>query len=144
MVPPQSSPTAPNPPLLAALLCDTAMVDRSNGKKSLLGIFDTIYVREFSVARVFSLSCKIVRNEGPYQFLLTLVSRETAPVRGTGTGHATIGGRLRAPDYPLDLPPVQAPEAARYEFQISVNNQVLGTTTPDIRLFPAGSRKEKV
>jgi hypothetical protein len=122
MVPPQPSPTAPKPPLLAALLCDTAVVDRSNGKKSLLGILDTISVREVPVARVFSLSLKIIGGEGTYPFLLQRVSRETAAVLGTGTGHAAIGDRLRAADYPLDLPPVQVPKAGRSEFQISANN----------------------
>ena len=124
------------------LLGDTVVVDRSNRKKSLLGTFDTITVREVPVARVFSLSLKIIGGEGTYPFLLQRVCRETAAVRGTWTRHATIGDRLRAADYPLDLPRVQVSKASRDDFQISANNQLLGTTTLEMSLFPAGSRKE--
>jgi len=55
-------------------------MDRSDGRRSLLGTFDTISVREVPVARVSSRDSKIVGSEGPYQFLLTLVSQETAAV----------------------------------------------------------------
>ena len=52
---PESIAAPPKPTLLAALLCDTAAVDRRSGKESLLGIFDTIMVSQSPAARVFSL-----------------------------------------------------------------------------------------
>jgi hypothetical protein len=82
------------------------------------------------------------RGEGPFQCLLTLGSRETAAVRGTGTAHPTTSGQPRAADYSPDLSPVQVPKAGRSKFQNPATNQFLGTTILDMRRFPAGYRME--
>jgi hypothetical protein len=142
MLPPPPSPTGPTPPLLEALLGESVVVDRNNGKMSLLGILETSSGRGCPVGRLFSLSVKIRGGEGPFQCLLTLGSRETAALRGTGTAHATLRDQPRAADSLLDLSPVQVPKAGRSEFQNSANNQFLGTTSLNMSRSPVACWKE--
>jgi len=125
MVPPQLLPAAPKPPLLAALLNNPTQWIGATARgvcsaPSIPSPSERFRSRGSSRATQGSSGAK-----DPSQFLRTLVSQETAAVRGMGTGHAASGC---AADSSLDLPPVQGSKAGRDDFQNSANNQVLGTT----------------
>jgi len=142
MAPSQSTSAAPKPFLEAALLCDATAVDRSTGKKSLLGIFDTVMLSRFPGARVFSLYVRIVGAEGPYEFQARLVDCRTGAILAQGVWQAVVLTRFAGADYTIDFPPVELPDAGRYEFRIYANQHFIGIAPLDARNFPAVNQKE--
>ena len=139
---PESIAAPPTPTLLAALLCDTAAVDRRSGKESLLGICDPIMVSQCPAARVFSLYLRVTGAEGAYEFQVKVVHRRTAAVITRGRWHASVADPLKGSDYTVDLPPLQLPEAGRDEFHRYANTQYLGNVTLDACGFPTTGEKE--
>ena len=139
---PESIAAPPTPTLLAALLCDTAAVDRRSGKESLLGICDPIMVSQCPAARVFSLYLRVTGAEGAYEFQVKVVHRRTAAVITRGRWHASVADPLKGSDYTVDLPPLQLPEAGRDEFHLYATTQCLGNATLDACGFPTTGEKE--
>ena len=139
---PESIAAPPTPTLLAALLCDTAAVDRRSGKKGLLRICDTIMVSQSPAARVFSLYLRIIR--GRRDIRISGQGRASTNRSGhrPGQWHASVADPLKGSDYTVDLPPLQLPEAGRDEFHLYANTQCLGNATLDACGFPTTGEKE--
>lgn len=117
------------PLLVAALVCDTATVDPSTGKKSLIGIFDIVHVLEFPTQRPVSLYFKVADAEGFYECEVRYVQSDTGEVLANAKGGLAVNNRLASSDLHLPFPPLPIPAMGRYEFQIWANSMFLGSTS---------------
>jgi len=117
------------PFLLAILVCDSGTVDLNSGKKTLVGIFDRVWAKEFPTSRWLSVYFKLSDAEGNYQFKVQYAQVKTGNIIAeVETQDAlTIESRLAIFDllisYPKALP---IPEAGQYEFRLYANDMFLG------------------
>jgi hypothetical protein len=114
---------------MAVLACDAAHADTITGKKSLLGIFDVIHVKQFPTQHPISLYFKVADAEGYYTFEVRYVQAETGAVLAGAEGELIATDRLTATDMYFPFPPLNVPTAGRYEFQIWANSMFLGSTS---------------
>ena len=116
------------PLLVAALVCEAAATDPNTGKKSLIGIFDTVH-GNFPATLALHLYFKIADAEGHYEFDIRYVHTETGELLGKAEGGLSSTDRLATHDLFLPFPPLQMPEAGLYEFQIWANSTFLGSAS---------------
>ena len=114
---------------MAALMCDAAVSDPITGKKSLIGVFDLVHVKEFPAQLPISLYFKIVDAEGFYKFDVRYVQVNTGEVLAQAEGELTVNDRLTSSEMHLPFPPLPLPKIGRYEFQIWANSMFLGATS---------------
>jgi hypothetical protein len=128
------------PVLVAALVCDVAVVDPSTGKKSLIGIFNRINVARFPTTRLLSLYIKLTDAEGYYKLEVRYVQVASRKILAQAEGELRSGDRLASSDLYIQFPPLPIPESGRYEFQIWANSVFLGATFIDAmqRTLPEG------
>jgi hypothetical protein len=119
------------PVLVAVLVCDTTATDPASGKKTLIGIFDRIHVRQFPTNRPLSLYSKITDAEGSYDISIRFVQVETGQTLAEVVGEGNFTDRLVAHDLTIEVPPLPIPSAGRYEFQVWFNDVFLGSTFLD-------------
>lgn len=130
-----ATPSSVVPVLVAALLCDTAAVDPTTGKKSLIGIFDRIW-GQFPTTRPMCLYWKITDAVGHYSVKVRIARGDTQI--GEAMGEVEVPDRLLAYDYLLQLPPVPLLDSGRYQFQVFMNNAYLGSAVLDAEQSAAG------
>jgi len=119
------------PVLVAALVCDVAVVDPSTGKKNLIGIFDRVYVGKFPTKRPMSLYMKVTDAEGYYKTEVRYVQVSSGKVLAQAEGEMHSNNRLTSLDLNIEFPPLPIPEKGRYEFQVWANSMFLGATFID-------------
>jgi hypothetical protein len=119
------------PVLIAALVSDVAVSDRSTGKISLIGIFDRIFVGKFPTERPLSLYMKLTDAEGHYEIDIKYIQLKTSKVLAGLKGEFDFRDRLASSDLHISFPPLPIPEEGRYEFQIWANSVFLGSAFID-------------
>jgi hypothetical protein len=113
---------------LAILLCDQIIVDEISKKKTLVGIFDLIYAKQFPIIhRPLSAYVRLTDAEGKYDFRMDYVQVKT----DKRLGHAeipavSIPDRLKAHELVMEFPPIKIPKPGDYEFRLWANNRYLG------------------
>jgi hypothetical protein len=112
-------------------VCDVAVADPSTGKKSLIGVFDRIFVRQFPAQRPVSLYMKLTDAEGQYRLVVKYVQTSSGFVLAEAPGEMKAADRLTSAEAILSFPPLPIPEAGRFEFQIWANDIYLGGTFVD-------------
>ncbi len=129
----QGEPTPSNiiPVLIAVLVCDAAVADRSTGKKNLIGIFDRVNVGKFPTQRAMTVYMRLADALGFYKTEVRYVETKTGEVLAQAEGPAQIADRLTSNDLYIDFPPLPIPREGRYEFQIWANGVYLGGTFID-------------
>lgn len=128
---PEERPSGPIPVLVSLLVCDTAATDPSTGKKSLIGIFDRVWVRQFPAQRTITVYGKLTDAEGNYQLKVKFVQTRTGRLVAEAEGEGQFTNRLGSSDFYVELPSLPIPEEGRYEFQILANDIFLGSTFVD-------------
>jgi hypothetical protein len=126
------------PVLIASLICDVAVMEPSTGKKSLIGIFDSINVGKFPTKRSLSMYMKVTDAEGYYKTEVRYIQIRSGRVLAKAEGELKAENRLASIDVLINFPPLPIPEEGRYEFQVWANDIFLGSTFIDAVL-----RKEK-
>lgn len=124
------------PVMVAALICDVGAVDPSTQKKSLIGVFETLWVANFPTSRPFTLYIKVTDAFGRYTLRARLVQVKGNVPLGEVSGEVVIGDRLASADFLFSLPGVPFPEEGRYEFQVFMNGALLGGAFLDARQRP--------
>lgn len=119
------------PAVIAILVCDTAAADPSSGKKSLIGIFDRVWVGTFPTQRVVTVYVKLTDAEGSYKINVRYVQTETGQTLAELEGEGEFKDRLSSSDLFVTTPPLPIPAEGRYEFQVWANNVFLGSTFVD-------------
>ena len=117
------------PLLVAALVCDSAVVDPTTGKKSLIGVFDTIHIGKFPTQRPISLYFKVADAEGYYKLEVRYIRVGTGEILAQAEGEMMATDRLTSTDLHHPFPPLPIPAEDRYEFQIWANSMYLGSTS---------------
>jgi len=113
---------------LAILLCDQIIVDEISKKKTLVGIFDLIYAKQFPAEhRPLSVYVRLTDAEGQYAFRMDYVQVKTDKL----LTHAEIPGvsitdRLKAHELIMQFPPIKIPEPGEYEFRLWANDCYIG------------------
>lgn len=118
------------PLLVAAVICDAAVEDPNSKKKTLVGIFDRVWVQNFPTRRQLSLYLKVADTLGKYDFQIMFVEVSTGRKLTEVTGQLNATDRLAACDFfiPLNL---EIPSAGRFEFQVWFNGKYIGQTFLD-------------
>lgn len=119
------------PVLVAALICDTAVADPGSGKKSLVGIFDTIHVSKFPTQRPMSVYVKLTDAEGFYKMEFRYVRVSSGEVLAKAEGDVQVKSRIASSDFFFSFPPLPIPAEGRFEFQVWANDVFLGGTFID-------------
>jgi len=117
--------------LVAALICDVAVLDPSTRKKNLIGIFDRVNVGKFPTTRSMSLYLKVTDAEGDYDTEVRYVQVGSGKVLAQAQGKLHSANRLASIDLLIQFPPLPIPAEGRYEFQIRANSVFLGATFID-------------
>lgn len=137
MADPEKIERTPIPVLVAALVCDAAALDRTTGKKTLVGIFDRLYVRAFPTLHPMALYLKIADAEGMYKVQVKLVHRDTEEILATVNAEITVQNRLLSTDFYMDADSLPFPRPGRYEFQVWANEIYLGAAFVDAMHAPS-------
>lgn len=119
------------PVLVAVLVCDTTAVDPSTGKKSLIGVFDRVWVSQFPTQRAMSVYAKLTDAQGFYRIKVKYVQTQTGQPLAEVEGEAEFEDRLSSAEFYTFIPPLPIPAPGRYEFQIWANDVFLGSTCID-------------
>ena len=123
------------PLLVAAVICDTAVEDPNSRKKTLVGIFDRVWVRDFPTRRQLSLYLKVADALGRYDVQIKFVQVSTGEMLNEVSGKMEVSNRLASSDFfiPFNL---EIASEGRFEFQIWFNGSYLGQTFLDASPMP--------
>ena len=119
------------PLLVAALVCDAAVVDPSTGKNNLIGIFDRVNVGAFPAERPMSLYFKVTDAEGRYKVEIRYIHADTDEILANIEGEFQSTNRLGSADFLVQCPPLPIPRHGRYAFQLWANSMFLGSVSVD-------------
>ena len=119
------------PLLVAAVICDTAVEDPNTRKKTLVGIFDRVYVREFPTRRHLSLYLKITDAVGLYNLQVKFVDVNSGEMLVEVAGELEAADRLASSDFFISMANLKIPSEGRFEFQIWFNGMYIGQTFLD-------------
>jgi hypothetical protein len=119
----------PIPSVLSFLLCDQIITEANTTKKSLIGLFDRLFVRSLPAFHpVVWVFAKLADAEGEYKFRVEVVRLESdRPVGRAISPNAEVPSRLQNIDLVLRLP-IPFEELGTYEFQLYANDVWIGRT----------------
>ena len=118
----------PTPVPIAFLLCDQISVDQTTKKKTIVGIFDRMWVGRFPTNyRPASLFARMIDCEGEYAVRVEYVQVSTQAVLGQAEGVARSSSRHAYTDVVLSWPVIPIPEPGEYEFRLWMNNKFINS-----------------
>ena len=118
----------PTPVPVAFLLCDQISVDASSGKKTIVGVFDRIWVGQFPASHSpVWLYVRVIDCEGQYPVRVEYVQVSNQAILGRAEGTANSQNRHRYTDFVLQLPRIPLPEQGEYEFRLWMNNKFISS-----------------
>lgn len=126
----ERTPSQVVPVLVAALICDTAAIDPSTQKKSLIGIFDRLF-GQFPAARPVAFYVKVTDAVGWYRVDMKFVHSDSGRTLAEVKAEAEFTDRLSSTDFVVPVPPLPIPAPGRYELQVWFNDVFLGATFLD-------------
>ena len=115
----------PRPIPLAMIICDTIIEDRATHKKSLIGIFSNIKVKEFP-ARHYSMNifCSLTEGIGEYQGCLRCTNLKTNEVIINMQGAIKFPNRLAMVEFSFELKNIITfPSPGQYIFELLCDEQ---------------------
>lgn len=120
----KSSPPAPVP--LAFLLCDRLITDADTKKKTLVGIFDRVWVSEFPTEHQgAALYARLLGAEGDYNIRIEYVQVDGQSILGEGTARMQVQDRHIPAEFSIMLPPLPIPKPGWYEFRLWMNERYI-------------------
>jgi|ERR687896_419154 hypothetical protein len=118
----------PTPVPVAFLLCDQISVDSSTGKKTIVGVFDRIWVGRFPANhRPVWLFVRVIDCEGQYPVRIEYVQVSNQTILGRAEGIANSADRHYYTDFILQLPVIPLPERGEYEFRLWMSNRFISS-----------------
>lgn len=130
----------PIPSVLAVLLCDTVITDAATGRKTLVGLFDTLFASAFPVVvPAFTLFAKLTDMSGKYAMRFDLVNLEDEQRLASFSAEVqSPADRVATYDLVAQfLGGVRFERPGRYEFQLYADEVLIGRCT-----LAVGQRKE--
>ena len=123
------------PLLVAAVICDVAVDDPNTRKKTLVGIFDRVWARDFPTHRSLSLYVKIADALGRYNMQLKVVNISTGEQLAPISSEVVVLDKLQTTECLIHLQNMPMPTEGRYEFQLWFNDMYAGQTFLDAVLL---------
>lgn len=113
------------PPVpLACLICDQVLTDENTKKKSLIGVFDHIWVGEFPTQHgPIALYARFYDAQGDYDVRVEYLKVDDQSVLGDASGNIHVAERDQTVEFAINLPSVEIPEPGKYEFRVHLNGQ---------------------
>ena len=121
----------PIPTVSVFLLCDQVIAETGTNKKSLIGMFDRLFVQQLPALHLQPVwvFAKLTDASGEYTFRVEIVKLESDKFIGRMvTPKSMIKDRLKPVDIVLRLPPFPLSELGTYEFQLFANDVWIGRT----------------
>lgn len=114
----------PKPIPLAMVICDTVIEDKLTGKKSLIGVFNNITVRECPCQHP-SLNVFIALTEGigEYKSTLRCIKSDTNKEIMSLNGPLPFPNRLATVEFIFELKNIRFPTEGQYIFELSCDDQ---------------------
>ena len=120
---------SPTPVPVAFLLCDQISTDRTTGKKTIVGVFDRIWVTNFPARHGPStIYARVIDCEGEYEFKIEYVQVSSQTILGEGGGTVQCRDRQQYTDLIFPWPQLPLPERGEYEFRLWMNNKYISRT----------------
>lgn len=113
----------------AMLICDYVITEHETGKKSLIGIFETINAGQFPVIHhAMSVYVKLTDANGSYRFQLDLVDLQNDQVltKCEIPNELKISNPLKSSELVFNLHGLKFPHPGEYEFRIFANDRIFG------------------
>lgn len=114
----------PSPTALAFIICDTVIEDKITNKKSLVGLFNSIWAKSFPCTHpVLHVFVSLTGGHGEYQGNLTCVKHDEENIKVLGlSGPIKFNGPLEVVELNFEIRGVVFPKAGIYQFQFLCNN----------------------
>ena len=124
----ESVPFAPTPVPVALLVCDQVIVEEGSRKKTIVGVFDSIWCVQFPTThRPAWLYFKAIDCEGEYEHKIEYVQVSTGKVLTQGKGQFLHNDRHQYAEFALKCPPLPLPEPGEYEFRLWLNEKFISS-----------------
>lgn len=120
------------PTVLAMLLCDQVITDAESTKKTLVGLFDSVFASQVPVlyAKGFSIFARLSDVEGKYNFRVDVVFLDEDKALGSVTTKEVIApNRLGFVELIIVVSGIGFEKYGKYEFQLYANDVYVGRTT---------------
>jgi hypothetical protein len=127
----EKTPSKVPPYLVAALICDVAVMDPSTRKQNLIGIFDQVHVLKFPAQRAMSVYMKVTDAVGYYPLRIDFVRGDSDELMARAEREINAKDRTKSLDLHINFPPLPIPSSGRYEFRIHANQMYLGSAFLD-------------
>lgn len=132
----------PTPVPIAFLSCDQILVDSGTGKKTIVGVFDRIWVRQFPARHgPVWLYVRVIDCEGQYPIRIEYVQVSNQTILGSAEGTTTSKDRHLYTDFVLQLPVIALPERGEYEFRLWMSNRFISSTR--LTILPRSEMEEQ-
>jgi hypothetical protein len=113
----------------AFLLCDQVVSDEFTKKKTLVGVFDRIWVSGFPTKHFpVVFYARLYDGQGEYNFRVDYVRANSHQVLGSASGKIAVANRYTGIEFSLAFPPIPIPEEGDYEFQLWINDHYIHRT----------------
>jgi len=135
----------PRPIPLAMIICDTVLEDRLTGKKSLIGIFNNITVRQFPCQHpTMNIYVSLTEGIGEYQGCLRCLRLDTNETVINITGPIPFPNPLATVEFVFELKNVAFPVAGQYSFELLCDNQPVIGRKVTVSKLPANPSPKPV
>jgi hypothetical protein len=123
---PLPEPTHTNlPPIpMAFLICDQVISDEATKKKTLVGIFDRIWVAQFPTNHhPIAVYARFYDAEGTFEVRVEYVKVKSETVMAEAKMTMNVPQRKAAGEFSIAFPPIPIPEPGDYEFRLWINDR---------------------
>lgn len=122
------------PTLLALLTCDRVIIEADGGKKTLVGLFDTIFASSVPASQNVGLFARIIEGQGDHTLRVRIVNlAQGEAVLAALEGSIHFENPLEPVELAVNMPLV-FPTEGRYEVQVFVGEFYLGRSTISVKL----------
>ncbi len=113
------------PPITETLLlCDQVITDETTKKKTLVGVFDRIWVSKFPAKHApAALYIRLFDAQGDCDIRVEYVKVDEDKVLGQVTGTLQSSKRHTTVELGIPLPPIDIPTPGMYEFRLYLNGR---------------------
>lgn len=104
------------------ILCDLVITDEATKKKTLVGVFDRIWVSNFPAKHTpAALYMRLFDAQGDCDLRVDYVKADDQSVLGQVTGKMQSVKRHTTVEFAIALPPIDIPAPGDYEFRLWIN-----------------------
>lgn len=131
------------PKINAMLLCDSIITEVGTNKKSLIGIFESIYAQAFPCKHYkLSIYIKFTSAQGKYNFRLELIDLSSNKIIGRGgIPELNVSDKLDSYELAFNLMGLKFDQEGKYEFRIFADGKIFGNKIFSVVKAPQPSIK---